>query len=165
MIWIKSNIEKMPSFNPFLEQIRLIEQTIDENPRLCVETCKSIVEGICKTILNNKDVQFPKTSSFSGLVHMTIESVLNVEEPYRGDLVDLGRRIAGVSDKLGNIRNNSGFASHGMDALNPKLTNTLSLFASRIADTIGGFILSCYSNNRIVSVDHRIHYQDCFFFN
>jgi hypothetical protein len=52
-----------------------------------------------------------------------------------------------------------------MDVLNPKLTSTLSLFASRIADTIGGFILSCYSNNRIVSADHRIHYQDCFPFN
>ena len=77
----------------------------------------------------------------------------------------MGRRIAGVADKLGFIRNHTGFVSHGMDVLNPRLTETISLFAFKITDTIGGFILSCYNNNRTVNIDHRIHYDDCKPFN
>lgn len=165
MIWIKENIEQVPSLAPFLDHVSVIEQNVSSNPTLCVETCKSLVEGICKTILMNKNIEYSNTISFSALVQVTIDSILNTDESYRADIIDLGRRIAGVADKLGNIRNNSGFVSHGMDVLNPRLTETLSMFAYKITDTIGGFVLNCYNNNRTVSADHRIHYDDCKPFN
>lgn len=165
MNWTRENIEKTPSLNPFLEHISIIEKNVYSNPTLCVETCKSLVEGICKTILTNKNIEYSSSISFSALVQETINSTLNTDENYRADIVDLGRRIAGVADKLGVIRNTAGFASHGMDVLNPRLTETLSVFAYKIADTIAGFILSCYNNNRTVNADHRIHYDDCKPFN
>jgi hypothetical protein len=165
MNWIQENIEKTPSLTPFLDHVDIIEKSVNTNPTLCVETCKALIEGICKTILTNKNVHFANGISFSALVQETISSTLNADETYRADIVDLGRRVAGVADKLGLIRNNAGFVSHGMDVLNPRLTETLSIFAYKITDTIGGFILSCYNNNRIVSADHRIHYEDCKSFN
>lgn len=165
MNWIKENIEKIASLSPFLDHIDVIEKNVSSNPTLCVETCKSLIEGMCKTILTNKNLPFPNNISFSALVQETINSTLNADETYRADIVDLGRRIAGVADKLGVIRNHAGFVSHGMDVLNPRLTETLSVFAYKITDTIGGFILSCYNNNRVVSADHRIHYEDCRPFN
>lgn len=165
MKWIRENIEKIPSLAPFIDQIVIVESNVYSNPTLCVETCKSLIEGICKTILTNKNIEYSSGISFSALVQETINSILNQDETYRADIIDLGRRIAGVSDKLSYIRNNAGFVSHGMDVLNPRLTETLSVFAFKIADTIGGFILNCYNNNRAISVDHRIHYEDCQPFN
>jgi hypothetical protein len=165
MKWVRENIEKIPSLTPFLTHVDIIEHNIYSNPTLCVETCKSLIEGMCKTILTNKNTPFSSKGSFSALVQETINSTLNTDETYRADIVDLGRRVAGVSDKLGLIRNNAGFVSHGMDVLNPRLTETLSVFAYKITDTIGGFILSCYNNNRMISADHRIHYDDCQSFN
>ena len=51
MRWIRENLERAPSFSPFSEHLLVIEQSIEANPSLCIETCKSLVEGICKTIL------------------------------------------------------------------------------------------------------------------
>ena len=165
MNWIKENIDKTPSFAPFLEHIQLIEESVYSNPTLCVETCKSLIEGICKTILTNKNIDYSSSINFHILVQNTITSIINLDDTFKNDLNDLGRRIAGVAHKLGEIRNNVGFTSHGMDVLNPKLTESISVFAYRIADTIGGFILNCYLNNKSVSTDHRIHYKDCVSFN
>ena len=165
MQWISLNIRKVPSFEPFLEHIDLIEDVVQSNPALCVETCKSLIEGICKTILTNKAVHFELDIPFQGLVRQTIDAILVTEDNYRGDMIELRRRIASVSQKLGEIRNNAGFVSHGMDVLNPRLTETISTFAYRVTDAIAGFILNCYCNNRVVINDQRIHYSDCIAFN
>jgi hypothetical protein len=165
MDWIRSNISAMPSFAPFLDQVDVIDTYVISNPTLCVETCKSLIEGICKTILNNKNIPYSNDAVFNSLVKQTIEIILNPEESFRNDLIELGRRIASVSQKLGEIRNNAGFVSHGMDILNPRLTETISYFSYKITDTIGGFILNCYINNRISNADNRIHYDDYKSFN
>jgi hypothetical protein len=165
MKWIRENIEKTPSLTSFIEQVVIIEENIYSNPTLCVETCKSLIEGICKTILTNKNIPIATSIKFHILVQDTITSILNEDETHKTDIADLGRRVASVSQKLSEIRNKIGFVSHGMDVLNPKLTETLSVFSYKITDTIGGFILSCYNNNRVISLDHRIHYEDCKLFN
>lgn len=165
MKWIRENIDGIPSFSPYIDHVELIENSVNTNPTLCVETCKSLIEGLCKTILNNKAVLYRSDISFNGLVNQTISVIINSDESFRDDLTELGRRIASVSQKLGELRNNAGFASHGLDVLNPKLTETVSLFSYKITDTIGGFILRCYANNRLVSKDSRIHYDDCKPFN
>lgn len=165
MNWIRENIKSIPSLSSYIQHIEVIELNVSNNPTLCVETCKSLIEGICKTILTNKGETYEKDITFSNLVQRSINSIINDDESFKSDIVDLGRRIAGVAHKISEIRNNTGFISHGMDVLNPKLTETISSFCFRITDTIGGFILSCYSNNRKVSQDKRIHYEDCYRFN
>ena len=165
MIWIKEHISNIPSFEPFNSHVEVIENYIYSNPTLCVETCKSLLEGICKTILTNKNIHYAEDISFNVLVKNTIENILNEDSLFKTDLVELGRRVASVSQKIGEIRNNTGFVSHGMDVLNPRLTETVSLFIAKITDNIGGFILSCYSNNRKQESEGRIHYEDCKLFN
>lgn len=165
MIWIKETITKLPSFSRFSEHIEVVEQNVISNPSLCVETSKALVEGICKTILKNKNIEYNPKTEFNVLVKTTISAVLNVDDTFKSEFEELGRRIASVSQQLGEIRTKVGFATHGMDILNPRLTNTLSIFASKVADTIGGFILNCYINNRTVNTDHRLHFKDCINFN
>lgn len=165
MKWTRQNLEQIPSMIPFLDHLSAIEGNIATNPTLCIETCKALIEGVCKTILTNKNISFYDTSTCSFLVKSSIEAVLQSEDNYRSDISELGRRIAGVAQKLEEIRNSTTFASHGMDVLNPRLTETVALLGSKITDTICGFILNCYNNNRSTSPDHRIHYDDCTPFN
>ena len=56
MFWIREHISKMPSFNTFEKHTVTIEDNIETNPALCIETCKGLIEGICKTILTNKAI-------------------------------------------------------------------------------------------------------------
>jgi len=165
MKWTRENIEQIPSLTPFVDYIGVIETNIIQNPTLCVETCKAFIEGICKTILTNKNISFAGDSTCPFLVKSTIDAILQTDDRYRSDIIDLGRRMAGVADKIQDIRNNTTFSSHGMDVLNPRLTEGLAFFACKITDTLCGFILHCYNNNRVVSPDHRIHYDDCMTFN
>lgn len=165
MNWIKENIDSSPSFEPCLELVRVIDAEIENNPSLCVDTCKALIESICKTILTNKAVEFRDNISFNGLVHQTVSNILLLDDTFRNDLTELARRMSSVAQALADIRNNHGFASHGLDVLNPRLTTTVSKFAYRITDTLGGFILNCYLNNRTVAADSRIHYEDCRDFN
>ncbi|WP_372772366.1 abortive infection family protein [Mangrovibacterium sp.] len=165
MNWIKESIAISPSFNPCLDQIRVIDEEVCNNPSLCVDTCKTLIESICKTILTNKAVVFQSNISFNGLVHLTVSNILQADDLFRNDLTELARRMSSVAQALADLRNNHGFASHGLDVLNPRLTETVSQFAYKITDSIGGFILNCYLNNRVVSTDIRIHYEDCKDFN
>jgi hypothetical protein len=165
MNWIKENIDASPSFSPCLDQVRVIEEEVCNNPSLCVDTCKTLIESICKTILTNKDITYQSNISFNGLVHLTVSNILQVDDVFRNDLTELARRMSSVAQALGDLRNNHGFASHGLDVLNPRLTETVSQFAYRITDSIGGFILNCYLNNRSILLDNRIHYSDCKDFN
>lgn len=165
MNWIKENIAISPSFNPCLDQVRVIDEEVCNNPSLCVDTCKTLIESICKTILLNKAIEFERDIKFHNLVQLTVSNILKADDVFKNDLRELARRMSSVAQTLADLRNKYGFASHGLDVLNPRLTETVSQFAYRITDSIGGFILNCYLNNRSVSTDNRIHYEDCKDFN
>lgn len=165
MNWLKEQISISPSFFPLLDKISIIEETVTSNPSLCIEVCKCLIESLCKTILNNKQITYQDSVSFNRLVQETISNVLIPDQDFNNDLSELGRRVASVAQSLGELRNNAGFASHGMDINNPKFTDTVSLLSYKITGVIGGFIINCYNNNKTIAADSRIHYCDCDQFN
>ena len=165
MFWIKEHISKMPSFNAFEGHIATIENTIEANPALCIETCKSLIEGICKTVLTNKNISYAEDCKFQGLVKQTIEELTVSTQCYKEKLCELARRIASVAQTIAEIRNDSGFASHGQDIKTIPVNSTLSLFTCKISDVIGGFILHYYKAHNSLHKNSRIHYEDCQGFN
>jgi hypothetical protein len=164
MHWIQENIDKIPSFYEFRNHISIIEETVETNPALCIETCKTLLEGICKTILKNQNIIYNEYEQFQVLVKKTTTCLIDTDESYKNDLCELMRRIASVSQKLAEIRNNSGFASHGQDIKHPSISTTLSILAYKTTDVIGGFIIHYYTNHA-TKRDSRIHYEDCRVFN
>lgn len=165
MFWIKEHIHKMPSFNTFEMHIATIENNIEANPSLCIETCKSLIEGICKTILTNKALTYKEDGKFQELVKQTMNSLVISSDCYKDELCELARRIASVAQKIAEIRNNSGFASHSQDIKAISVNLTLSLFIYKITDVIGGFILHYYITHNNPKKDNRIHFEDCQEFN
>lgn len=164
MLWIREHINKTPSFSHFETHISTIEKTVETNPALCIETCKSLVESICKTLLTNQGIAYDDNGQFQVLVKHTMNSLIDINECYKNDLYELTRRIAAVSQKLSEIRNISGFASHGQDINHTSMSNTMSLLTYKITDVIGGFIIHYYMNHASKR-DSRIHYEDCQEFN
>lgn len=159
MIWLREQIEQLPSFNHFSNHIETIENTIENNPALCIETSKALIEGICKTILTNKQISF-NSDNLQGLVKQTTKELVNDEQNYQDHLIELCRRISSVVQEIATIRNCAGFATHGQDIAVPPMDKTLSLFVSRATDLICSFILEVYFNQREKNRDSRIHYED-----
>lgn len=159
MKWIRETIGFIPSFSIYENKISVIEDTIESNPDLCVETCKSLIEGICKTILTNKGIDYTRYEHFNVLVKVTTESIFSENESDISSLSELARRIAAVAQKISEIRDLAGFASHGQDIQHASIGYTLALFTSRITDVIGGFILQYYHSHSSRRTN-RVLYED-----
>lgn len=110
MNWIREHINRMPSFGYLNNHISTIEDTVETNPDLCIEVCKSLIESICKTILTNQSVVYNIGEKFQILVKQTIEHLL-IDENYEEEVSELVRRIASVSQQLCEMRNLSGFCN------------------------------------------------------
>lgn len=164
MKWIRENISYIPSFSIYERQVSLIEDSVESNPDLCVETCKTLIEGICKTILTNKGIDYSKYDKFQVLVRVTIENMLTENDSYGEALSEIARRISSVAQKISEIRDSAGFASHGQDIEHISISYSLSLLTSRITDVIGGFILHFYRTHSDRGIS-RIMYQDYKSFN
>lgn len=164
MKWIRENISFIPSFSAYERQVSLIEESVESNPDLCVEACKSLIEGICKTILTNKGVDYLKYNKFQVLVKVTIESMLTENDSHGDALSEIARRISSVAQKISEIRDSAGFASHGQDIEHVSISYSLALLTSRITDVIGGFILHFYRTHSDRGTS-RVLYQDYQSFN
>lgn len=164
MQWTKEYIEKEPSLRTFDMHISTIESNVDINPSLCIEVSKSLTEAICKTILSNQNATYKDDISFNVLVKQTLEHLIKQSGKEIDGLSELCRRISAVAQSITEIRNNAGFASHGLDILNPQIDKSLSLLIYKITDVICGFILHFYFSYAH-HANQRLIYQDCENFN
>jgi hypothetical protein len=165
MLWIKEHIAKMPSFNAFDRHISTIEESVETNPALCIDTCKSLIEGICKTILTNKSTSYCQDVKFQALVKQTVDALIISAESHKEKYNELARRISSVMQVISEIRNESGFASHGQDIKSISVDSSLALFTYKISDVIGGFVLYYYYAHNQLKKNCRMHYEDCRQFN
>lgn len=143
----------------------IIENNVELNPSLCVETCKSLTEAICKTILINQGEQIADDISFNVLVKNTVEHLIRKSGVGNLDsLPELARRAGAMAQSIAEIRNNAGFASHGQDIEAPQIDKALSLFIYKLTDCLAGFILHFYLNYAH-RTNQRMIYEDYTEFN
>ena len=119
MQWTREYIAKEPSLRTFETHISTIENNVEINPSLCVEVSKSLTEALCKTILTNQNTTYKDDISFNSLVKQTLEHLIKQTGKEIVGLSELCRRISTVAQSIAEIRNNAGFASHGLDVLHP----------------------------------------------
>lgn len=134
-------------------QVELIEASIDDNPTLCVDLSRAIIETACKTILNDRGVALVKKSpSLNELVNQAL-SALQLVNPHSegeaeiaGQLRKMCTRLVSVTQALGDLRNSQGFASHGPDAYLESLEPAQALFSARISDAIVHLMFHAHRN-------------------
>jgi hypothetical protein len=83
-------------------QIRRIEDSIEDDPALAIGTAKELVETTCKTILDARKVPYPPDEKLPALVKVTREC-LNLMPDQIGDNVPGADSVRQILGALGNI--------------------------------------------------------------
>lgn len=159
MNWVLESMEKAPSFQHYRGHIINIINNVYTNPTLSIELCKSVTEGICKTILNDKCESIPKR--FPNLVSTTIKKLdLNYHQDHQY-LLELAKSLGSILHHIAEIRNEYGsYASHGQDIKHKQVSSDLALFVLHSTNAILGFILHFYIATNDYRRSERIRYED-----
>lgn len=123
--------------------------------------CKSIVEGICRTILTDKEIVFNNNTDLPALCKLTANSLLLT---FSSEVeVNSARKIIGgyvtIIHGVCELRNEFGAISHGRDFRSISSIEEIRNFIVSQTDSIGEFFLKIHFNN--IAVDqHRLYYSD-----
>lgn len=129
---ISQNNDKYEHFAYYEGIIDVIEQKIQSHPDICIESCKSLIEGVSKTIIKRLDV----TATDGDLNKMDVmplfKRAANKLAEYDEELeLDFINRTASLIHNFGEIRNARGDISHGRAA--PKEVYSSPQFSNLVA--------------------------------
>lgn len=140
---IKSNNKYFADFEYYQNIIDIIEQNVDSQPDICIETCKSLIEGISKTVLKTLDSSVSdaqiKRMDLAPLFKKAANKLAEYDTEIETDFIN---RSGSLIENFGVIRNNRGDISHGravpkLDCSTPQFSN----FVIRITEAIAFYIL------------------------
>lgn len=137
----------------FLErQIQTLEVAVLQSPDLALDLSRTLVESICKTILNDRGQQIDDAAEGPQLLRETLRCLRLTPDahPNPGDLTDrLKKTVGGLNTVIQGIcelRNKYGFASHGKTADFPSLEPVQAQLVARSADALVHFLMSAHKS-------------------
>jgi len=152
------------------EQINAIEQAVIQQPGLAFDLAKTLIESVCKTILNERAIVFAADDDLPKLFKLVSRSLpflpsgvsteVSVRNSLARTLSGLHTAVQGVCE----LRNACGFASHGGDGTKPRLETVQAVLAAESADTIVGFLYKIHrqdgaKENRRLNYDANIDFN------
>lgn len=132
---INEHIEVFENFQYYHTILDLIEDNIKTNPDISIESCKSLFEGISKTILTILDFDYlpsDKDKNVQQLVRKMLKKLKDFTE------VEEFNYITTFVHEIGTIRNDRGDISHGRPA--PKEVSSHVDFAIMVVNSTDNFI-------------------------
>lgn len=144
--------------------LEIIEQNVDKNPDICIESCKSLMEGLSKFILENLDKSYDRLSldrlSFQALFKKSISELAKRSQELEEDFIN---RANSLIHLIGEIRNRRGDISHGRLAPKEEQSETsFSGLVMQMTDAIVFYWLLCFSR---INMQIPIKYEDNMDFN
>lgn len=140
---IDTNKDARPNFVEHLKIIEIIEEHKNKNPDISIESCKSLIEGIAKSVLLHLD-QSESISTLNKLESPPLfRRMLNILSDYNPNFeVDFTNRTCAVIDRLSAIRNKRGDISHGKSyPKEEESNNELADFIIQTTDALLTYIL------------------------
>lgn len=158
---INGNNEKYEHFSYYETILDKIQENVTENPDICIESCKSLIEGVSKTILMTLDSDITereiKDLSVMPLFRKAANKLAEFDEEIE---IDFATRSCSLVQVFGNIRNQRGDISHGRAA--PKTnfsTSKFSSFAMQITEGLVFYMLDSFFRIEL-SAEIEIKYED-----
>jgi len=139
---IKSNKTYFDQFEYYYLVIDKIEKNVSYAPDICIESCKSLIEGTCKTILTVIDVTFDvKEAEKKGIkVQVLFKSAVNKLSERSDDIeTEFASRIGPLIKLMGEMRNKRGDISHGKAV--PKEVESKASFSRFVLQITEGIVL------------------------
>jgi hypothetical protein len=163
---ITKNNEKYEHFGYYEGIIDVIELHAVTQPDVCIEGCKSLIEGVSKSILKSLDATFNQEEvdglNFQPLFKRALQKLAEHKEEIEIDFI---HRAVALIQILGEIRNKRGDISHGK--LAPKELFSYAQFSKLVMQMTEGIVF--YVLEQFFSIDlsykEEIRYEDNMDFN
>lgn len=158
---INTNNDRYKHFAYYETIITVIEQNVSTNPDICIESCKSLLEGISKTILKTLDPTTNNRALEGKDFQDVFREALTKLSAYNENIeVDFVRRAVSLIHVLGEIRNRRGDISHGR--LAPKELTSYSQFSKLVSQMTEG--IAFYVLEQFFAIDlsfrDEVKYED-----
>jgi hypothetical protein len=142
----------------------------EKDSGLVIGFCKSILESISKSILDDNSVEYSSSSSFQWIVKTAIislgivsgaENQKKARESFSKLLNSCARQFEVAAQSIGELRNVFCPLSHGKSNVHTPLDLSHALFVAKIADSMVGFIYEVILNREVFEEEkEEIAYQD-----
>lgn len=155
---IDSHVEVFDNFQYYHTILDLIESNLESNPDISIESCKSLFEGVSKSILSHLDTYYSPSENEEKTVQQLVKKMLKKLKECI-EIEELNYISVFVSE-IGSIRNKRGDISHGRPS--PKEISSDVGFATMIANSTDNFvsyILKLFFSIEIAS-DKQYNYND-----
>ncbi|UTW65839.1 abortive infection family protein [bacterium SCSIO 12643] len=139
--------------------IEKIEENVESNPDISIESCKSLMEGLGKFIILNIDqsLNFNIVDNFKykRAISKAVELLEKEDIEFESDF---SKSLIKSLEQLGNIRNDRGDISHGR--LTPKPIQSsphFSSFIMTLSDSFASYLLNSFSK---IPITKELEYED-----
>lgn len=136
-----------------------IEENVNTNPDIAIESCKALLEGLSKFILKQIDKTYDPLvidkTDFQPLVKQSMMKLSQFNEDVEIDFINKANKLVA---SIGEVRNKRGDISHGK--LSPKEFLSDSHFSNLVVnmtDSLLFYILNCFSN---IVITKELEYDD-----
>ena len=140
--------ERLGDPDALVHQVVLLERSVDEMPAVALDTSKSIIETVCKTVLESRGVGYDDDIDIPALVKYALRAVRitgdDLPEALATSMYGLGSGMVRVAQHLGELRNKGGLIGHGRGAQERFIGRTHALYAARSADALVQLIVTAH---------------------
>jgi len=132
------------------QQVRRVQSTMHEDPELAIGTAKEMIEGCCKSLLEQKGHEPPPDADVHELMRrvLTVVALAPPALPNQGRVNEMLRKLTSnlvsAVHTLGELRNAYG-TGHGRSATAPKLEARHAKFAVYVAAAVTIWLLESHS--------------------
>ena len=136
------------------ELVKALEWAVVENPGLAFDLAKTLIESTCRAVLDERSIQYSSADDLPRLLKSTTQNLpflppaasaeSRTRESLRQTLGGLSSAVQGICE----LRNRSGFASHGSGRARPTMESTQALLVAAAADAIVGFLYRVHTRDR-----------------
>lgn len=147
---ITANLDSFEEFEYYFSVIEIAEDSINKKPDVTIDCCKSLIEGVSKSVLIRLDNNYAENTklvdklSAIKLFNKAIKLIAKFDNSLIGKETDFLQKSKELVDTIINIRNDRGDISHGKFAPKPDeiiSTSEFAVFVVNLTDSIVSFML------------------------
>jgi hypothetical protein len=166
MVGTRAAVSEGPIPDLIEQQVQALEDAISRVPDFAFDLSKTLVETICKTIL--EDIGRPadpawdapkimrETTTYLSMLPRNHPNGAKTRDSITKTLNGLHTAVQGLCE----LRNDYGIASHGRDGFSARLDLRQATLAAQAADTIVSFLYRIHRDALTLTPGARVYYED-----
>jgi len=164
---ISSHLSKYENFDYYLSIIGVAEKSLNKHPDISIDSCKSLIEGVSKTILINIDSNYAKNNeevnrpSAIKLFNKATKQLIKYDKTLLSGEPEFIEQSRLLVETIIDLRNKRGDLSHGKFVPKPDeiiSTTEFGTFVMHITDVVLSFMLQTFFSIKS-TLEKKIEYS------